>query len=134
MGDDDQSIYAWRGADVRNILDFEKDFKNAQVIKLEQNYRSHQRILDAANAVIRLADARKEKNPWSARVDGPKPKVYLAPSEYAEAEFIAREITTCRARAKSMRTWPCCTGRIRRRACWRKSCACMASPTGYLAA
>lgn len=93
VGDDDQSIYAWRGADVRNILDFEKDFKNAQVIKLEQNYRSHQRILDAANAVIRLADARKEKNPWSARVDGPKPKVYLAPSEYAEAEFIAREIS-----------------------------------------
>ncbi|PWL45129.1 MAG: ATP-dependent DNA helicase PcrA [Clostridiales bacterium] len=93
VGDDDQSIYAWRGADVRNILNFEKDFKNAQVIKLEQNYRSHQRILDAANAVIRMADARKEKNPWSAKTDGPKPKVYTAYSEYAEGEFIAKEIS-----------------------------------------
>ncbi len=92
VGDDDQSIYAWRGADVRNILNFEKDFKKAKVIKLEQNYRSHQRILDVANAVIRKADARKEKNPWSARLDGPKPKVYTAYNEYAEAEFIAAQI------------------------------------------
>jgi len=92
VGDDDQSIYAWRGADVRNIFNFEKDFENAQVIKLEQNYRSHQQILDAANAVIRMADFRKEKNPWSARKDGPKPKRYTAYNEYAEGEYIAREI------------------------------------------
>ncbi|MGI6664116.1 MAG: ATP-dependent helicase [Christensenellaceae bacterium] len=92
VGDDDQSIYGWRGADIRNILEFEKDYKDATVIKLEQNYRSHQRILDVANAVICVADARKDKTPWSALSEGAKPKIYVAQNEYAEAEFIAREI------------------------------------------
>ena len=93
VGDDDQSIYGWRGADIRNILEFEKDFKNAQVIKLEQNYRSHQRILDAANAIISMADDRKDKTPWSAMKEGELPRVYVAQNEHAEAEFIAREIS-----------------------------------------
>ncbi|MBQ9942300.1 MAG: UvrD-helicase domain-containing protein, partial [Christensenellaceae bacterium] len=92
VGDDDQSIYAWRGADIRNILDFEKDYKNTRLIKLEQNYRSHSRILDAANAVISKAKERRGKTLWSAKNEGPKPKVYTAPNEYGEAEFIAREI------------------------------------------
>ena len=92
VGDDDQSIYAWRGADIRNILDFEKDYQDTTVIKLEQNYRSHERILDAANAVISKARERKGKTLWSARKEGPKPRVYTAPNEYAEAEFVAKEI------------------------------------------
>ncbi len=92
VGDDDQSIYAWRGADIRNILNFEKDHPGAVVIKLEQNYRSHQKILDAANAVIKAAAKRKEKTLWSARKEGERPRVYIAHNEYAEGEFIAKEI------------------------------------------
>lgn len=93
VGDDDQSIYAWRGADIRNILDFEKDYPGAYVIKLEQNFRSHAKILDAANAVISQADERKEKRLWSARTDGECPRLFTASNEYAEAEFVAREIS-----------------------------------------
>lgn len=94
VGDDDQSIYAWRGADIRNILDFEKDYPGAAVIKLEQNYRSHSKILDAANAVISKAEERKSKTLWSARKDGDRPLVFTAPNEYAEAEFVAKEINS----------------------------------------
>ena len=96
VGDDDQSIYAWRGADVRNILDFEKDYPNAKVIKLEENYRSHKKILDAANAVIQHAHERKEKTLWSKKTQGELPKVYTAATEYQEAEFIAKEIARLR--------------------------------------
>ena len=92
VGDDDQSIYGWRGADIRNILDFERDYPGTIVIKLEQNYRSHAKILDAANAVISKATERKDKKLWSVRTEGPKPRLFTAGNEYAEAEFIAREI------------------------------------------
>lgn len=101
VGDDDQSIYAWRGADIRNILDFERDYQNTQVIKLEQNYRSHAKILDAANAVIQKAEERKQKTLWSARKTGALPKVYTAPNEYAEAEFVAREISSLVSQGKN---------------------------------
>ncbi len=101
VGDDDQSIYAWRGADIRNILDFERDYQNTQVIKLEQNYRSHAKILDAANAVIQKAEERKQKTLWSARKNGALPKVYTAPNEYAEAEFVAREISSLVSQGKN---------------------------------
>ena len=92
VGDDDQSIYAWRGADIRNILDFEKDYKNAAVIKLEQNYRSHQKILDIANVVISGAEERKQKRLWSAKKEGVKPVYYNAYNEYNEAEFVSKQI------------------------------------------
>lgn len=101
VGDDDQSIYAWRGADIRNILDFERDYEGTKVIKLEQNYRSHAKILDAANAVIKKAEERKDKTLWSARESGELPKVYTAPNEYAEAEFVAREINRMASQDKS---------------------------------
>ena len=101
VGDDDQSIYAWRGADIRNILDFERDYQNTHVIKLEQNYRSHAKILDAANAVIQKAEERKQKTLWSARKTGALPKVYTAPNEYAEAEFVAREISSLVSQGKN---------------------------------
>jgi DNA helicase-2/ATP-dependent DNA helicase PcrA len=92
VGDDDQSVFSWRGADVRNILDFERDYPNAKVVKLEQNYRSTQRILDAAWSVVRNNAARKEKKLWTDRAGGPDVVVVQAYDERHEAELIAREI------------------------------------------
>ena len=92
VGDDDQAIYSWRGADIRNILEFEKDFPGAKVIRLEQNYRSTQNILDAANKVIAHNRFRKGKNLWTNNERGNRIKLYIAKDEIAEANFIAREI------------------------------------------
>jgi len=92
VGDDDQSVFSWRGADVRNILDFERDYPNAKVVKLEQNYRSTQRILDAAWSVVRNNAARKEKKLWTERTGGPQVVVVETYDEHHEAEAVAREI------------------------------------------
>jgi len=92
VGDDDQSVFSWRGADVRNILDFERDYPNAVVVKLEQNYRSTQRILDAAYSVVRNNAARKDKRLWTERSGGAAVVVVEAHDEHHEAEQIAREI------------------------------------------
>ena len=90
VGDDDQSIYKFRGATIENILSFEKTFPDAQVIRLEQNYRSTQNVLDAANAVIQNNTERKGKNLWTANGSGDKVVHYHAQSEYDEAAFIAK--------------------------------------------
>jgi DNA helicase-2/ATP-dependent DNA helicase PcrA len=92
VGDDDQSIYAFRGANIKNILNFEKDYPDANVIRLEQNYRSDIRILKAANCVIENNVGRTRKTLWSKIEGAGKPKIYTAASEREEAEFIAREI------------------------------------------
>lgn len=92
VGDSDQSIYSWRGADIRNILDFEKDFQNAQVIKLEQNYRSHQIILDAANAVIQNNTGRKPKHLWTNKQEGTPIVLYQGVDERDEALYISSRI------------------------------------------
>ena len=92
VGDDDQSIYGWRGADIRNILDFEKDFPDAQVIKLEQNYRSTSNILDAANQVIAHNVGRKEKALWTDAGEGEKIHLYSAGDEREEAAWICERI------------------------------------------
>ncbi|HEX2949931.1 MAG TPA: UvrD-helicase domain-containing protein, partial [Armatimonadota bacterium] len=92
VGDDDQSIYTWRGADSRLILQYEKDYPDAKVIKLEQNYRSPQTILDAAYHVIRKNHGRKEKRLWTDRQGGAKIKCYRGGDEHGEAAFIARMI------------------------------------------
>jgi len=92
VGDDDQSIYAWRGADSRNILQFEKQFPGAAVIKLEENYRSTGRILAAANAVIAKNTARHTKTLWTERGEGDPIQLVTAPDEDAEAQFVAEEI------------------------------------------
>ena len=92
VGDDDQSIYRFRGATIRNILEFEKDFPHARVIKLEQNYRSTGRILDAANAVIRNNRERKGKTLWTAKDDGDRICLHVAPNENEEAQFVADRI------------------------------------------
>jgi DNA helicase-2/ATP-dependent DNA helicase PcrA len=96
VGDDDQSVFSWRGADVRNILDFERDYPNATVVKLEQNYRSTQKILDAAHSVVRNNAARKEKRLWTERKGGEPVTVVQAHDEHHEAETIAREIERLR--------------------------------------
>jgi DNA helicase II / ATP-dependent DNA helicase PcrA len=88
VGDSDQSIYRWRGADIQNILSFEKDYDNAAVVMLEQNYRSTKRILNAANAVIDKNSGRKPKNLWTENVDGNKIIMYEADNEHAEARFV----------------------------------------------
>jgi DNA helicase-2/ATP-dependent DNA helicase PcrA len=92
VGDDDQSIYSWRGADIRNILDFEADYPDATVVKLEQNYRSTQLILDAAHAVVAHNSSRKEKKLWTDNAGGRQIGRFEAYNEEEEAEWIARQI------------------------------------------
>jgi len=92
VGDDDQSIYGWRGANIRNILEFEKDFPETVVIKLEQNYRSTKKILEAANAVIHNNQTRKDKSLWTENDGGSILHIYKAENEYDEARFVAERI------------------------------------------
>jgi len=98
VGDDDQSIYKFRGANIRNILDFEKVYPDAMVVKLEQNYRSTQNILNAANGVIHHNDRRKDKALWTDHGAGAKIHFRRLPADYNEADFIAQDIEKkCRA-------------------------------------
>jgi DNA helicase-2/ATP-dependent DNA helicase PcrA len=97
VGDPDQSIYKWRGADLKNILDFEHDFGDAKVVRLEQNYRSTQVILDAATNVIQQNRNRKDKRLWTDRTGGEKIVYYRAGDELEEADFITRAIKQARA-------------------------------------
>lgn len=92
VGDDDQSIYTWRGADIRNILEFEKDFDDVLQIKLEQNYRSTSNIINAAHSVIKKNNERKEKKIWTDANDGEKIKLYSATSERDESNYVAVNI------------------------------------------
>ena len=104
VGDEDQSIYSWRGADIRNILEFEQDFPEAKIIRLEQNYRSTQNILQAASAVVARNVKRKGKNLWTDRSGGTQIGYYEAPDGENEALFAADYIAkylrqaTCRKR------------------------------------
>jgi len=98
VGDDDQSIYSWRGADIRNILDFEKDYDDARVITLDENYRSRQPILDSASHVIRNNVHRKEKNLKACKGEG-EPVVWCrANNEYGEAEYVVSTMQTLKSR------------------------------------
>nr|MBA2430678.1 UvrD-helicase domain-containing protein [Chthoniobacterales bacterium] len=92
VGDDDQSIYGWRGAEVSNILDFERHFPNPTVVKLEQNYRSTNSILGTANSLIKHNPRRRPKRLWSARGDGEKVRLVEAPNDRDEGQFVAEEI------------------------------------------
>lgn len=92
VGDDDQSIYSWRGADYQNIVNFEKDFPDVQEIRLEQNYRSTGTILAAANGVIKHNTNRKDKELWSGNGNGKPIEIYMPENEAAEADFIAETI------------------------------------------
>ncbi len=92
VGDDDQSIYSWRGADLRNILDFEKDYPDAAVIRLEQNYRSTQVILEAAHGVVESIEGRKPKKLWTDRAEGAPVKYFRADTSIEEALYLVEEV------------------------------------------
>src|SRR5262249_35753732 len=92
VGDPDQSIYKWRGADLRNILDFENDFPEVAVVKLERNYRSTQVILDGASAVISQNRNRREKRLWTDRAGGARIAYFRGGDELEEADFITRTV------------------------------------------
>jgi len=96
VGDPDQSIYSWRGANIQNILNFEKDYPGAQVVRLEQNYRSRENILNAANRLIQKNESRYEKCLWSDRGPGEKITLYVGGTERDEADFVVREIERLR--------------------------------------
>ena len=105
VGDDDQSIYGWRGADVRNILEFEHDFLGAKVIRLEQNYRSTGNILEAANSVIANNLERKSKKLWTSRGEGEYISVVQQQNERREAEYVCREILREVASGKNLNSF-----------------------------
>jgi len=102
VGDDDQSIYSWRGAEIRNILDFEKDFPNAAVIKLEQNYRSTKTILEAASAVVKNNEYRKPKTLWCDNEEGEKLDFFAAQDAHIEAAYVARRIIEAKLRGADL--------------------------------
>ena len=101
VGDDDQMIYGWRGANLRNILDFEKDFKNCRIIKLEQNYRSTKTILAAANQVIKNNRDRKSKELWTQNKEGTPIYRYEAEDERDEANFVVNMIRTLKNKGRN---------------------------------
>src|SRR3990172_4514315 len=92
VGDEDQSIYGWRGADLQNILSFEQDYPNSRIIKLEQNYRSTQAILDAAGAVVSNNEERKGKTLWTVKKEGELVSLFEAPDAESEALFVVERI------------------------------------------
>ena len=101
VGDDDQSIYGWRGAEIKNILNFHKDFKGTKIFKLQQNYRSTKKILDLANTIIANNSERSQKVLWTENEDGSKIDYYVADQESDEAEYIAAQIKSLVARGQS---------------------------------
>ena len=137
VGDEDQSIYSWRGADIRNILEFEKDFPNARIVRLEQNYRSTQNILEAAGAVVANNLRRKGKKLWTDRQGGSLIGYYEAPDGENEALFIADRIQKFlregRAKRRESRTAPFSIAPTRNRGWWKKRCAATASSTPWSA-
>ena len=143
VGDEDQSIYSWRGADIRNILEFEKDFPNARIIRLEQNYRSTQIILEAAGAVVANNIRRKGKKLWTERQGGSLIGYYEAPDGENEALFIADKIqaflhqqqnsSETQKPGAAARTAPCSTAPTRSRVSSRKRCAATTSATPWSA-
>ena len=124
VGDEDQSIYSWRGADIRNILEFEQDFPEARIIRLEQNYRSTQNILQAASAVVAKNLKRKGKNLWTDAQGGASIGYYEAPDGENEAlfaaDFISKYLRKGRASTVKRRGRRCCIAPTRNRGCLKR--------------
>jgi hypothetical protein len=134
VGDEDQSIYSWRGADIRNILDFERDFPNAKVIRLEQNYRSTKNILAAAGAVVENNKERKGKKLWTEAAAGDMLGLYAGFDAENEALFIADTIEKAPGGRIPTTTWRCCTAPIPVAADRRSAAALRAQATTWWAA
>jgi DNA helicase-2/ATP-dependent DNA helicase PcrA len=132
VGDEDQSIYGWRGADIRNILDFERDFPNATVIRLEQNYRSTKNILEAASAVVANNTERKGKWLWTESGAGEKIGRFEAFDGEQEALFIADTIDKLLSRTPAI-AWRCCIAPTSNRARSKKRCAATGAITSWWA-
>ena len=129
VGDSDQSIYKWRGADIRNILDFEEDFPGTKVVRLEQNYRSTQSILALAAGVIANNVRRKDKTLWTENAAGAPARLYRAWDEQEEAGFVAQSHPRAARRGRARgTTWPSSTGPTPSRACWRMRCVARPHP------
>ncbi len=122
VGDDDQSIYGWRGAQVENIQRFLNDFPGAETIRLEQNYRSTSNILSAANALIENNNGRLGKKLWTDGADGEPISLYCAFNELDEARFVVNRIKTGRTTAGRSPSAPFSTAATPSRACWKKHC------------
>ena len=136
VGDPDQSIYAWRGADVHNILDFERDYPGAAVVKLERNYRSTQPILAGASGVVAHNVARKRKELFTEREGGEPIRLFEARDDREEAQLVVREIARARARARAAPTATArsSTAPTRSRGRSRRSCSATTCPTSWSAA
>ena len=133
VGDADQSIYAFRGATIRNIEDFERDYPDATTILLEQNYRSTQNILSAANSVIARNSGRREKRLWTDAGEGELIVGYVADNEHDEARFVAEEIDALVGGARSpTTTWQCSTAPTTRRGRWKRCSSAPAFRTKWL--
>jgi DNA helicase-2/ATP-dependent DNA helicase PcrA len=133
-GDDDQSIYAFRGAEVGNMRDFEREFRVDNVIRLEQNYRSHGNILDAANAIIKHNKARLGKNLWTDAGSGEPIRVYEAFNDTEEARWIVEEIRSLAAEGLARREMALLYRSMPSRACSSTPCSPPACPTASMAA
>ena len=133
VGDEDQSIYSWRGADIRNILDFEHDYPNARIIRLEQNYRSTKRILEAAGAVVANNLERKGKTLWTDSGAGEQIALYAGYDAENEALFIADTIERMLPQNPAT-AWPCCIAPISNRARSKKRCGATAGNIWWSAA
>lgn len=134
VGDDDQSIYSWRGADITNILDFEQDFKNCKTVKLEQNYRSTGHILSAANAVVRHNSQRKDKRLFTAEGDGEKIQAFRQATSATKVAGLPARSKSCMPRVRATTISPCSTAPTPSRVS-SKICSCArACPTRSSAA
>ena len=128
VGDEDQSIYRWRGADIGNILRFDEDYPGARVVRLEENYRSTQKILDAAAGVVSNNHRRLGKNLKATRASGSNLAFFEGRDSKAEAEYVADASASCTAKTRPF-TSPFCTARTRSRAPLKRPCARAACAT-----
>ena len=120
VGDDDQSIYGWRGAKIENIQRFERDFSGATVFRLEQNYRSTATILQAANGLIEKNADRLGKALWTADGEGERIGLYAAYNEIDESRFIVARVQEGSLKVRRFQSTPCCIGRMLNRGSWKK--------------